>query len=90
MAQVSNAAGVETLLEVWEKLGNTERKVLLTIMWRLYAGQRKYGLLENNKKEWDMEAIEEAMDASVYLGTLLAQRMDEVKFRTEREPDLNG
>lgn len=77
----------ETLLELWEGLGATERKVFLTYGWRLRAGQRKYGLLEDNKKEWDMEAIEEALDASVYLGTLLVQRMDALRF-SDREPEL--
>lgn len=90
MSVNSNAAGTETLLNMWEGLGNGERKILLSIGWRLRAGQRKYGLIEEAQKEWDLEAIEEAMDASVYLGALMAQRMDAIKFRTEKEPDLNG
>lgn len=68
---------LERLLDVWEKLGERERKILLTFMYRLYNGQRKYGKLTLGKKEWAYEAIEEALDASVYLSALLSDKVDQ-------------
>lgn len=64
------------LLDVWEKLGERERKITLTFMNRLWAGQRKYGPLTAFKKDWTYEAIEEALDASVYLSCALQDRCD--------------
>ncbi len=70
MEQLSN------LLDVWEKLETRERKVLLAFMYRLYAGQRKFGALKVGKYDWSYEAIEEALDASVYLTCMLSDKVD--------------
>lgn len=67
---------LDQLLDFWEKLGERERKVTLTFMARLYAGQRKYGKLESAKKDWAYEAIEEALDASVYLAAMLNDKSE--------------
>lgn len=67
---------LDTLLDAWEKLGPRERKVLLVFALRVWAGQRKYGKLSIDKKDWQYEAIEEALDASVYLAALLNDRTD--------------
>lgn len=72
---------VEVLLDTYEKLGPLERKVLLTFLHRLYAGQRKYGKLSEDKKEWTWEAAEEALDASVYLSVSLVAATNETKRR---------
>lgn len=79
---------IETLLECWEKLGKMERAVLTTLGWRLYAGQRKYGKLENNKKEWTWEAAEEGLDQAVYLAAALVAFTEDTKRRYFAE--LNG
>lgn len=67
---------LDKLLETWEFLGPRERLVLLTYAMRLANGQRKYGQLTTKKKDWTYEAIEEALDASVYLTALLQDRVD--------------
>lgn len=67
---------IEQLLDTWEKLGVRERKVLLTIAMRLWAGQRRHGELSVGKKDWNYEALEEAMDASVYLACALNDRTE--------------
>jgi hypothetical protein len=67
---------LEKLLEMWESLAERERKVLLTFGFRLLAGQRKYGPLTKGKKVWNYEAIEEALDASVYLTAMLQDQVD--------------
>lgn len=72
---------IESLLTVWEKLGMMERSVLNTLAWRLYAGQRKYGKLEENKKEWTWEAAEEGLDQSVYLAAALVTLTESGKRR---------
>jgi len=67
---------LDRLLDLWEKLGERERTITLTFLSRLYAGQRKYGKITNSKKDWSYEAIEEALDASVYLSCLLQDKSD--------------
>jgi len=67
---------VDQLLDVWEKLGVRERKVLLTVAMRLWAGQRRHGELVVEKKDWNYEALEEAIDASVYLACALNDRSE--------------
>lgn len=76
-------AGVEpglyslnTLLDIWEKLGQRERIVLLAFGQRLLNGQKKYGPLTFAKKVWTYEAIEEALDASVYLVACLQDKVE--------------
>lgn len=86
--RIGATQGVELLLEMWEKLGSREREILLTYGWRLVAGQRKYGLIENKVKEWDMEAMEEAMDAAVYLAAKMMQHMHGLRG-VDKEPDLD-
>lgn len=66
---------------MWEKLGPLERSVLNTYAWRLYAGQRKYGQLEEDKKVWTWEAAEELLDAAVYLGAALVAATEQTKRR---------
>lgn len=72
----SQHAGLENLLELWEKLGVRERKVFLTMGYRLWAGQRLHGELSVGKKDWTYEALEEAIDASVYLAAALNDRAE--------------
>lgn len=67
---------LEQLLDTWEKLAVRERLCLLTYGMRLLAGQRKYGPMTLAKKDWPYEAIEEALDASVYLTALLNDRAE--------------
>ncbi len=62
---------LDQLLTVWEKLAARERLCLLTLGARLAAGQRKFGPLSAGKKDWKYEAVEEALDASIYLTALL-------------------
>ena len=64
------------LLDLWEKLAERERLCFLTYGMRLHAGQRKFGPLTKAKKDWSYEAIEEALDASVYLTALLNDRAE--------------
>lgn len=66
---------VEQLLEIWESLAETERMVLLTYAKRLQKGQRLFGPMYVDKKDWAYEAIEEALDASIYLTALLSDRV---------------
>ena len=72
---------IENMLRAWEHLGMRERKVLLAFAWRLLAGQKRHGKLSYDKKDWNYEAIEEALDASVYLTALLNDRSEKA-FRT--------
>lgn len=67
---------LDHILEAWETLGEREKKILATFTMRLLAGQRKYGKLSIDKKDWSYEAIEEALDASVYLAALLNDKTD--------------
>jgi hypothetical protein len=69
-------ANLETVLELWEKLGPREKMVLQTFGMRLWAGQRKYGQLSVDKKDWAYEAIVVALDASVYLTAMLSDKVD--------------
>ncbi len=62
---------MDKVLDVWEKLGERERKLVLVYGMRLLAGQRKYGKLSLQKKKWTYEALEEALDACVYLSAAL-------------------
>lgn len=62
---------LDRLLTYWTKLGQGERNVLLTFTARLAAGQRKYGPLARDKKNWTYEALEEALDGAVYLSAAL-------------------
>jgi hypothetical protein len=62
---------LERLLDTWEKLGEGERNVLMVYVMRLYAGQRKFGKLSRTKRDWTYEALEEAVDAAVYLSCAL-------------------
>ena len=70
----SQFAQLDRLLETWEKLGEGERNILLTFTMRLYAGQRKFGPLRRDKKDWKYEAIEEALDLAVYLSCALEDK----------------
>lgn len=67
---------LERLLQAYEELGERERKILATLAMRLWAGQRKFGKLSVDKKDWGYEAIEEALDASVYLACMLNDKAD--------------
>ena len=76
LAMQKPRASLETLLDLYERLGAREKLVLQTFGQRLYAGQRRYGVLTEGKKDWKYEAIEEALDASVYLTALLNDSVD--------------
>lgn len=67
---------VDNLLETWTHLGERERKVLLTVGMRLLAGQRIHGKLSVDKKDWTYEALEEHLDATVYLAAALSDKAD--------------
>jgi hypothetical protein len=67
---------LERLLATWEKLGQGERNILLVFLMRLYAGQRKYGKLDTNKKDWTYEALEEALDMAVYMSCALQAKSE--------------
>lgn len=69
------------MLEVWEKLGPMERSILNTLAHRIYAGQRKYGMLHEAKKVWTWEAAEEGLDQAVYLASALVALTEESKRR---------
>ena len=69
--QESPLVQLDRLLETWEKLGEGERNVLMVFLMRLYAGQRKFGKLTRDKKDWKYEALEEAIDGAVYLACAL-------------------
>lgn len=80
------------LLDVYEKLGERERLVLGTYAQRLWNGQRKYGPMTLAKKDWPYEAIEEALDASVYLAAMLNDRVEIAftKALKEAEDEAKG
>ncbi len=67
---------LEQLLNVWDKLEARERLCVLTFAMRIHSGQRKFGPMTRDKKDWQYEAIEEALDASVYLTALLNDRAE--------------
>lgn len=67
---------LDSLLSNWEKLGQREKKILATVAARLYAGQRRHGVLTEDKKDWTYEALEEHMDAVVYLACALNDKTD--------------
>lgn len=67
---------LEQLLNVWEKLAVRERLCLLTYGMRLAAGQKRFGPMTLAKKDWPYEALEEALDASVYLTAALNDRAE--------------
>jgi hypothetical protein len=81
MVYAMTPTSIENLLTVWEKLGPMERSVLNTLAHRLHAGQRKYGPLTENKKEWTWEAAEEGLDQAVYLAASLVAATEEAKRR---------
>ncbi len=61
----------DQLMVDFGRMGRRERRCLVTIAKRLYAGQLQYGELSPGKKDWKREAKEEAMDMAVYLSALL-------------------
>ncbi len=70
------AESLDNLLTIWEKLATRERKVFLAFGYRLWSGQRLHGELSVDKKDWKFEAVEEALDASVYLACMLCDQAD--------------
>lgn len=67
---------MDRLLTVWENLAERERTVLLAFAYRLWNGQRLHGPLTLEKKDWGYEAIEEALDQSVYLTCALVDKAE--------------
>ena len=65
---------LDRFLGLWEKLQLGERNILLVFMQRLYNGQKKFGPIDRAKRLWTYEALEEALDASVYLAAALEAR----------------
>ncbi len=61
----------DDLRRVFYALEERERMVLMRIAKRLLEGQIRFGHLTPGKKNWRLEAQEEAMDMSVYLSALL-------------------
>lgn len=60
---------IETLITAIEGLGPDEQRVVLQICQRLQAGQTTYGHLDiaRDGRDWLQEALEELLDACVYL-----------------------
>lgn len=84
---------LDTLLEVWEKLQLNERKMVLAYAWRVYAGQRRYGpFTPDDKRDMRYEAIEEALDASVYLTRLLSNKAQQAfdNMVADAEKEVSG
>ncbi len=71
-----NAMQLDQLLNVWEKLAERERKCLIVYGMRVLAGQKKFGPMTVDKRDWPYEALEEALDASVYLTAALNDRVE--------------
>jgi len=57
----------DTVVALWARLGERERRVVKRFVERLYEGQKLYGTLTKDKKNWRKETQEEALDASGYL-----------------------
>ena len=55
------------LLKVWKDLEPRERRAVLLYASRVLQGQKLFGPVFKNKKNWAKEALEEGIDASVYL-----------------------
>lgn len=55
--------GVKGILE---RLGDREMHVLYDLATRLHEGQKLYGRLTPNKKNWLKEAYEESLDRAIY------------------------
>jgi hypothetical protein len=85
--QMTPTEQLDTLLNVWEKLAPMERTTALAYLHRLYAGQRRFGPLKTDKKEWTYEAKEEALDAAVYLSALLAEHSMKAMERMVEEAE---
>lgn len=68
---------VGRLLEYYELMKPNERKALVEIARRMFWGQTQYGPLRHGKKNWQQEALEEAMDMSVYLAAALTLKEGE-------------
>jgi len=75
---------LESLLSCWECLGDSEKRILATLAKRLYSGQMMYGKIATGKKEWTVEASEEALDAAVYLAALLSDSIDRADARAQK------
>ncbi len=84
---MSEYGNVDTLLSVWENLGLRERQLLLTLAQRIYMGQRQHGLITRNKKHWGVEAIEEALDQSVYACAMLIDFVDDAYDRATSDAE---
>lgn len=54
--------------EVWDKLGDDERKTILYLANRLLTGQMQYGKIDlaNDKRDWSTERKAEIGDLLVY------------------------
>ncbi len=83
---------LEQLLNIWEALASRERLCLLTYGMRIMAGQKKFGPMTLAKKDWAYEAIEEALDASVYLTALLNDRVEKAydSMVADAEAEVRG
>jgi hypothetical protein len=69
----------EEFVREWEHLGEDERRVLVTLATRLRRGREQYGELAiaTDRRDWQREAHEEALDLSVYLSiATLAREVD--------------
>ena len=57
------------MLTAWQELGEDERRVLLVLAERLRRGMKQYGKLDikRDRRDFQHEANEEFLDASVYL-----------------------
>lgn len=62
-------ASKKRLNEIWDALGEDERQVLFSIARRLEKGRQQYGelVMSLDPRNWEREAHEEYLDATVYL-----------------------
>lgn len=83
---------LDRLLGTWEKLAERERLCVLTYAMRILQGQKKFGPMTLAKKDWPYEAIEEALDSSVYLTAALNDRVELALARmvSEAEAEVLG
>lgn len=69
-------SGLDSLLDCWEFLGKKEKAIVVLFAKRVLAGQRKYGEVSTDKKNWTWESLEETLDGSFYL---LARTLEHIE-----------
>ncbi len=62
------------LLEIWQGIGPTARRVLLMIGERLLMGRRQYNDDFDKPRDWDAEATFEDLDSVIYRTVKIVKR----------------